>query len=243
MKLQFKKVHLYFYVFVVALFYFLMWPAFYYFSRKPDRYKTMNSIRRVWAFISSLLVGFVYRFSYETPIDWGKTYIVCPNHTSNLDISAMCLLVKSNCSFLGKEELTRGLVTSLFFKSVDIPVNRDSNISSYRAFKKAAERLQHGTTMIIFPEGGIAADYPPKLQSFKNGPFRLAIEQKVPVIPVTIPNSWQMLWDDGLKYGTKPGICDVIVHKPIPTDNLTVDDADSLRDNVCNIIRRGLEKV
>ena len=203
----------------------------------------MSSLRRVWAFITSLGAGFIYRFKYEEPIDWKKTYVVCPNHTSNLDISAMCILVSSSCSFIGKEELTRGLVTSLFFKSLDIPVNRESNISSYRAFKKAAERLQNGITMVIFPEAGIADDYPPKLQSFKNGPFRLAIEQKIPIIPITITNTWQMLWDDGTKYGSKPGICNVFVHKPIETENMVIADASTLRDNVHDIIKRKFEKV
>src|ERR1700733_7445668 len=100
MKMILKKVHVYLYVASVALIYFLFWPLFYYCSGKPSRYKTMNALRRVWGIISSALVGFIYRFDYEQPIDWNKTYIVCPNHTSNLDISAMCVLVKSNCSFM-----------------------------------------------------------------------------------------------------------------------------------------------
>src|SRR3978361_385709 len=124
MKLLLKRANTYFYVFSVALFYFICWPLFYYFSRKPGRYKSMNKLRRAWAFTSSLFAGFRYRFTYEEPIDWSKTYIVCPNHTSNLDISAMSILVKNNCSFIGKDELTKGLVTRLFFKTVDIPVNR-----------------------------------------------------------------------------------------------------------------------
>jgi 1-acyl-sn-glycerol-3-phosphate acyltransferase len=241
MKLLLKKAHVYFYVFAVAFFYFLCWPVFYYLSRKPKRYKTMSALRRVWGFTTSLLAGFIYRFEYEVPIDWQKTYIVCPNHTSNLDISAMCILVNSYCSFIGKQELTEGLVTRLFFKSVDIPVNRDSNISSYRAFKKAAERLENGVTMIIFPEGGIAEDYPPKLQPFKNGPFKLAIELKIPIIPVSSSNTWKKLWDDGTKYGTKPGICDFFVHKPIETAHLAIADANALRDEVYSVIRERLE--
>ena len=241
MKMLLKKVHVYLYVISVALTYFLFWPLFYYFSRNPSRYRRMNGLRRIWAIISSALVGFSYRFEYEQPIDWNKTYIVCPNHTSNLDISAMCVLVNGNCSFMGKEELTAGLVTGLFFRSVDIPVNRESKMSSFRAFKKAAERLQHGTTLIIFPEGGIANDYPPALQQFKNGPFKLAIEFKVPIIPVSSANTWKMLWDDGTKYGTKPGICNYYVHKPIETAHLTPLDADALRDEVYNIINNKIK--
>jgi 1-acyl-sn-glycerol-3-phosphate acyltransferase len=242
MKTLLKKVHVYLYVVSVALLYFLFWPVFYYCSRKPERYRTMNGARRVWGFISSGLVGFFYRFEYETPIDWSKTYIVCPNHTSNLDISAMCVLVNNNCSFLGKEELKDALVTGLFFRSVDIPVNRDSKMSSYRAFKMAAERLGQGITLIIFPEGKIGDNYPPTLHEFKNGPFKLAIDLKVPIIPVSSSNAWKRLWDDGTKYGTKPGICNYYIHKPIETGHLTPADADDLRDQVYAMLRDKLEK-
>lgn len=243
MKLIIKKVHVYIYVLSVALSYFLFWPLFYYFSRKSSRYRNMNRFRRIWAIFSSALAGFFYRFDYEQPIDWSKTYIVCPNHTSNLDISAMCVLVNSNCSFMGKEELKDGLVTGLFFRSVDIPVNRDSKMSSFRAFKKAAEKLQEGITLIIFPEGKISDDYPPTLHEFKNGPFKLAIDHKIPIIPVSSSNTWKKFWDDGTKYGTRPGICKFHVHKPIETAHLTEDDVDKLKDEIYDIIYKRISRV
>jgi 1-acyl-sn-glycerol-3-phosphate acyltransferase len=242
MKLILKKAHGYIYVISVAFFYFLFYPLLYYFSRKPGHYKHMNKLRRAWAFLSPAFAGIFYQFTYEAPLDRTKTYIICPNHTSNLDISAMCLLVKSDCSFMGKEELTEDIVTRLFFRTVDIPVNRDSKMSSFRAFKKAIEKLENGITVIIFPEGGIANDYPPRLQEFKNGPFRLAIEAKVPIVPVTSLNTWKILWDNGAKYGSKPGICNIFVHRPIETAHLTIDDADNLRDEVYRIIQRKFEK-
>jgi 1-acyl-sn-glycerol-3-phosphate acyltransferase len=190
----------------------------------------MNRIRRLWAYISSGLVGFFYHFGYEEPIDWSKTYIICPNHTSNLDIAAMCIMVKSDYSFIGKEALKDGLVTGLFFQTVDIPVNRESKMSSYRAFKMAGERLQNGTSVIIFPEGKIGGEYPPMLHEFKNGPFKLAIDLKIPIIPVSSSNTWKMLWDDGTKYGTRPGICNL-------------NDADALRDEVYDIISKKIAGV
>ncbi|MGN6398017.1 MAG: lysophospholipid acyltransferase family protein [Mucilaginibacter sp.] len=242
MKLILKKAHVYLYVFSVALCYFALWPAFWYFSRKPSGYRKLNALRRAWGFISSGAVGFIYKFDHEEPIDWSRPYIVCPNHTSNLDITAMCVLVNANCSFMGKEELKDGLVTGLFFRTVDIPVNRDSKLSSYRAFKKASERLKEGVTLIIFPEGKISDDYPPTLHEFKNGPFRLAIEHKIPVIPVSSANTWKHLWDDGTKYGTRPGVCKFRVHKPIETANLAVGDADLLKDKVYEIISSELNR-
>jgi 1-acyl-sn-glycerol-3-phosphate acyltransferase len=202
----------------------------------------MNKIRRLWGFLSSACVGIFYRFTYEVPLDRKNPHIICPNHTSNLDITAVSLLVKNDCCFMGKEELTEGLVTSLFFRTVDIPVNRESRMSSFRAFKKAMEKLQGGITMIIFPEGKIPDDYPPQLHAFKNGPFRLAIEAGVPIVPVTSLNTWKLLWDTGTKHGSRPGICNVFIHKPIETKHLTVEDADNLRDEVYRIMKEKFEE-
>jgi 1-acyl-sn-glycerol-3-phosphate acyltransferase len=242
MKMILKKAHLGFYVFGVAVFYFIFWPFFYYCSLKSERFKRLNSLRRRWVITSSVFAGIFYRFEFEQPVDWSKTYIVCPNHTSNLDINAMCTLVNTNCSFMGKQELEDGVVTRLFFRTVDIPVNRDSKMSSFRAFKKAAEKLQSGVTLIIFPEGGIADDYPPRLQEFKNGPFRLAIELKIPILPVTSINTWQIFWDNGKKHGSRPGVCKYWVHKPIDTAHLTLNDADALRDKVYSVMKQQLEQ-
>ena len=139
---------------------------------------------------------------------------------------------------MGKDELLESFVTRLFFQTVDIPVNRESKMSSFRAFKKAAERLTTGTTMIIFPEGKIPDDYPPQLHEFKNGPFRLAIELKIPIIPVTLSDTWKVLWDTGTEKGSKPGICNKFVHQPVETAHLIIDDADALRDKVHNIINQ-----
>ena len=198
-------------------------------------------MRRIWGFTSSVVAGIAYSIRYEHKIDWGRTYIVCPNHTSNLDITAVSLAIKNNICFMGKDELLDGIVTRLFFKTVDIPVNRDSKMSSFRAFKAASDRLQQGVTMIIFPEGTIPDIYPPQLIAFKNGPFRLAIEHNIPILPVTSLNTWQIMWDDGSKFGSKPGVCNIFVHKPVETAHLKPDDADALREQVYGIIKQKLD--
>lgn len=236
-----KKVHVHFYRYSVAFFFYLFWPFIYFNSRKPQRYRTLNFFRRVVAFYSSSVAGIFYKIEQEQPIDWSRIYVICPNHTSNLDIMSISLAVKNNFCFMGKDELLENPVTGIFFRTIDIPVNRESKMSSFRAFKKAAERLQSGISMVIFPEGTIPDDYPPTLYPFKNGPFRLAIELKLPVIPVTSANTWQKLWDTGLKYGSRPGICDIFVHKPIETADMSIDDADKLRDTVYNIISERLK--
>jgi 1-acyl-sn-glycerol-3-phosphate acyltransferase len=223
----------------MAFFFFLLYPPLYYYSRKPERYDGMVRLRRIWAFLSTVFGGIVFKFEFEEPIDWQKTYIICPHHTSNLDTAMISLLMKTDkFCFMGKEELKDGLVTGIYFRTVDLPVDRNNKISAFRAFKKAANKLNDGISMIMFPEGGIADDFPPAVQEFKNGPFRLAIEQQVPIIPVTSLTTWKILWDDGLKYGSRPGVCRVFVHKPIETTGSSVAHADALRDEVRQIIEK-----
>lgn len=238
-----KKLHCYLLMFNMGFFYLLLYPPLYYFSLHPSRYSGMVMLRRWWAFLSAFFAGIIFRFEFEEPLDPQQAYVVCPWHTSNLDTIMASLLIKSNhFSIMGKEELKKGLITGIFFRTVDIPVDRNSKMSSFRAFRKAAERLKSGASMVMFPEGGIADDYPPGLQEFKNGPFRLAIEQKAPILPVTSPDTWRVMWDDGLKYGSRPGICHIHVHQPIQTAHLTPDDADMLRDTVYRLMAERLKK-
>lgn len=197
-------------------------------------------MRWLFSFVSSVVSGIFYRFSVERQIDWSQNYIICANHTSNLDITAIILMAKRNVVFIGKDELLDNFITGIYFKTIDIPLKRDSNMSAYRAFKKAEENIKEGKSVVIFPEGMISEQYPPVLQPFKNGPFKLAIDRQVPILPVTICNNWKLMWDDGRKYGSKPGICDIYIHAPISTTGMVNDDSESLKEQVHHLIETRL---
>jgi len=237
-----KKCHRYFYLACVIIFFIVLFPLLYFYSRKVSRFKTLNHIRRFYAFISSFVAGFIYRYEIEEQIDWSKSYIVCANHTSNLDISAITCAVKTNFAFIGKDVLLDNPLLALFFKTIDIPLNRDSKISAFKAFKKGEEYIKRGMSLVIFPEGKIGDEYPPILHNFKNGPFRLAIEQQIPIIPVSSKGIWEKMWDDGTKYGSKPGISHICIHKPVQTKGLTLADADLLKEQIYTIINTELLK-
>jgi len=219
----------------------LFYPLYYFASRNPKRYGMLNKLRVLHSRICSFMAGIRFRYHYETTIDTNQHYIFCANHTSNLDIMILCILAHGKFHFMGKEELINNPVLRLFFNTIDVPVNRTSKISAFRAFKKVGENLEKGMSLLIFPEGGIHNDhYPPKLMEFKNGPFRLAIEKKVPIMPISIINAWDLIWDDGSKYGSRPGVCDIYVHKPIFTDNLELKADEALKAQVFDQIQSKL---
>lgn len=230
-----RKIHLCIYVCWVAFFFILLYPLLWVVSHNPQRnFSLILKIRRILSVSSAFFGGFSFKFKFEEQVDWSRTYIICANHTSILDISVIAILCKNDYCFMGKEELLNNPITRRFFKSVDISVNRNSKISSYRAFKLAQQRLKEHKNIVIFPEGGIEDLYPPKLQEFKNGPFRLAIENKVPIMPVVIHDLWRLLWDEG-RNGSRPGKCVIEILKPIETNNLHTSDVDSLREQVHNL--------
>ena len=237
MVLLFRKLHSYLHLASVLFFFVLCYPVLWFFARNPARY--FNQIawcRRMIGLWSSAAVGIFFRFRYETPIDWSKPHIICANHTSTLDIATMVLLCPKGFSFMGKAELLNNPVTRMFFKTIDIPLKRDSKISGFRAFQQALQRLKEGKSVVIFPEGFISEEFPPRLHPFKNGPFKLAIEAQVPIVPVVIRNAWKIYWDEATRFGSRPGVIHAAVLAPIETKQLTLDAADGLRDEVHNRI-------
>ncbi|MFD1628527.1 lysophospholipid acyltransferase family protein [Pseudopedobacter beijingensis] len=190
--------------------------------------------------MASLFSGIIYKVHYKTILNWDKTYIFCANHSSNLDIFALSATLKGNYFFMGKHELLDSIFTRRYFQTIDIPVDRESKIGAYRALKKAEQRLQDGLSLVIFPEGAIEDHYPPRLMPFKNGTFKLAIENKVAIVPVSLRNNWELLWDDGKKYGSKPGISHIYVHEPIETIGLTLKDEENLKNKVFEIVHSKL---
>jgi 1-acyl-sn-glycerol-3-phosphate acyltransferase len=215
-----KHLHRYFYLAVVIFLFILVWPFLYFLGKNSSKnFSSLVRIRRMIALLSSSVAGISYKVKNDQPIDWSRNYIICANHASNLDITALMKVCKTDFSFMGKDELLLNPVTGFFFRTIDIPVNRTSKISAFKAFKRAEKYLNEGKSIAIFPEGGIADEYPPKLQTFKNGVFKLAMDLNIPILPIIIEDAWRLHWDDGVKYGSRPGKINIRVLKPIETSD------------------------
>lgn len=224
MKLFLRKAHRVYYLSMAFLCFLFCLPILLVLARKPERYYTQLVFFRKWiSVVSAAAAGIRFEFQFEVPIDWSRPYVLCPNHTSMLDISVLTHLCPQPFSFLGKIELLRNPVTAIFFRSIDVPVDRSNRKSSFRAFQRGSDILKQGRSLVVFPEGKIDDEYPPLLHPFKSGPFRLAKDNQVMLLPIVIHNAWELLWDDGGKYGSKPGTVYVSVLKPIAADNVMTE--------------------
>ncbi len=182
-----------------------------------------------------------YSVERQSVLDNKQAYVFCPNHTSYLDIFLIYMILPVYFHTMGKAELLKVPFFRHFFKEMNIPVNRKSKMDSHRAFNRAASDIDKGISIALFPEGTIYNNGP-LLGRFKNGPFKLAIEKQIPIVPITFLNNWQLLPDSYENNAGHPGIARVIIHKPIPTEGMTEDDLEKLKSTVYDIIRKPLQE-
>lgn len=220
----------------------LLFPLFFIFLNKRTLYPKAFSLMRFWArwivTIPGVHVG-VKREIATTHLP--PVAIYCANHNSYLDIVISYIAIPRYFVFMGKAEIRKAPLFNIFFRDMNILVERQSRIGSHRAFVKAAEEIDRGNSMFLFAEGTISSKG--KLLPFKNGAFRLAIEKQVPIVPVTYLNNWRLLQNGGfLKSHGRPGRARVIVHKPVPTAGMTEKDLVTLREQVHAIIENALKE-
>jgi len=206
---------------------------------RPDRYQRAFRLKRAWAFFLQAALGIPLRIDRVQAMPEAP-YLICCNHSSYLDIIQMYNVVPRYFLFMGKYELLRWPLFNMFFQGMNIAVNRGSHVEAAKAFRKAAQALDRGTSVAIFPEGTIPA-CTPRMKPFKDGAFRLAIEKQVPILPVTFVDHWRLFGEPLELHGrARPGLSRAVVHAPIPTTGLTMDDLVDLRARVYRVIEAPL---
>jgi len=236
-----KVLWAYWYFFIFTLIFLIFYPVFAIFLSREKWFRYANRLRVVWARLLFFLTGIISRIHYEHELDQNQPYIFCANHFSYLDIPVSALAVKRNWRFMAKIELADIPILNIFFKNLDIAVHRENIRESFKAIKEAGDSLDKGFNIVVYPEGTISP-HPPKLVRFKNGPFRMAIEKQIPIVPLTMIDNWRLLYVDGWKMHGHPGVARVFVHAPIETAGMTMDDLNLLKEKVFHILESDLKK-
>jgi 1-acyl-sn-glycerol-3-phosphate acyltransferase len=170
-------------------------------------------------------------------LDPRRTYVFMSNHVSNIDPPIMLPLVPRRTSVMAKKELfDYPLLGKTMRIGSLVPVDRGNREAGIAAVRAAATVLRQGINMTIYVEGHRSFDG--KLLPFKKGPFYLAIECGVPVVPVTIAGSHYVM--PKRRFAIKPGTVTVIFHPPIePSD---FGSRECLMQKVRRAIDSGLPK-
>jgi 1-acyl-sn-glycerol-3-phosphate acyltransferase len=168
-------------------------------------------------------------------IDPARTYIYMSNHVSNLDPPILLPLIPRRTSVMAKKELFSYPVLGKAMKLGSlVPVDRGNRDAGIAAVREASAVLQQGISMSIFVEGKRSFDG--KLLPFKKGPFYLAVENNVPVVPVTITGTHYVM--PKRRFSLKPGTVKIIFHDPIEPKDF--GSRDQLMMKVREVINNGL---
>jgi 1-acyl-sn-glycerol-3-phosphate acyltransferase len=140
--------------------------------------------RFAWSPSSLWVAGTLVEEAPRPPLPDGPL-IFASNHESALDIWVLLSRVPRSVRFIAKQELFRIPVFGAYMRlGGHIPVDRGNHARAIEALRRAGAAVRAGTSLIVFPEGTRSRDG--SVQPFKKGPFVVAMEAGVPVVPVAI---------------------------------------------------------
>ncbi|MAO07996.1 MAG: 1-acyl-sn-glycerol-3-phosphate acyltransferase [Alteromonas sp.] len=205
---------------------------------KERWYPFFFRLARIWARIILYGMGFVPIVKREVTFHKKESYMFVANHTSMTDIMLMLFVSKNPFVFVGKKELAKIPLFGFFYKRTCILVDRDNPKSRRAVFESAQQKLQQGLSVCIFPEGGVPEESK-VLDEFKDGAFRLAIEHRIPIAPMTFHDNKKRFSYTFFSGG--PGKMRVKIHSLIPTKILEMEDRRMLKLQTREVILEELK--
>lgn len=158
-----------------------------------------------------------------------QNYLFISNHQSQVDIIALCASLPIKFRWMAKKELFKIPFLGWHMRRMRyVPIERESVSSSMTGLVLASKALKEGDSLVIFPEGSRSKDG--KLKPFKNGAFYLAIDAGVPLVPVTINGTADIMKKGSLEIN--PGEVRIVASDIIKVDNFTQSDRDKLKELV-----------
>jgi 1-acyl-sn-glycerol-3-phosphate acyltransferase len=177
-----------------------------------------------------------FRVSGTMITDPRRPYVVVANHESFVDILLISHL-PWEMKWLSKAAFFKyPLVGWMMRMAGDIKLIRGRKESIVAAMDSCKDRLSKRVSVMIFPEGTRTRDG--KLQEFKDGAFRLAIETGCPVLPLAVHGAYTALISGDWRFGVSDA--EVRVLPVIETTGLTIDDVATLREQARSAIELAL---
>lgn len=161
----------------------------------------------------------------------GESCIFVANHSSIYDVPILFTSLPRQLRIMAKAAL--GYVPFIgwhLHRSGHVLVNRRNPGAGI--FKRMQRMARSGASLVVFPEGSRTLDG--AVHRFKGGIFLLAIENGLPIVPVSVAGS-RVVMPKG-RFMVCPATVDVTVHEAIPTKGLTRDDARALAERARGIV-------
>ena len=191
---------------------------------------------RAWAKALVAIAGVRVKVHNPERAGDGNPHIFLANHVSWYDIPALGSFLP-RAKFVAKAELFKIPVLGGAMRAVGmVPIERQNRKAAFGAYDEASKRIREGDSVIVFPEGSRGYDYP--LRAFKKGPFVLAIDAGVPIVPVLLHGTREVIRKGSMLL--HPRRVDVHLLEPVSVEGYGYDDRDVLAEKVRSCIAEAL---
>ena len=192
---------------------------------------------RWWAKIQLLVSGVRVKVRGLEHIGKETSYIYMSNHQGSYDIFTLLSCLPVQFRWIAKKELFTIPILGWAMRAANyISIDRSGKRKALESIERAASKIKEGVSVVIFPEGTRSRDG--AIQPLKRGGFTLAIKSGVPIIPITINGSRDVMPRDSMR--VRPGEIRVTIDRSIETAPLSLRDRNVLMEKIRGTLERNI---
>jgi 1-acyl-sn-glycerol-3-phosphate acyltransferase len=205
----------------------------------PRGENAAHKVAHLWGKTMLALSGVSVKVIGAENIPGDTPLIFMANHQSNFDILTVLAHIPMQFRWISKKEVFHTpLMGPAMRKAGYISIDRENRTKAIRSLDDAAEKIKNGKSVMTFPEGTRSPDG--EIKPLKKGLFHLAMRSKVPIIPISIIGSRDIMPKKSLRI--TPGRITMIIDKPINTSEYDMKDRDKLMKKVYFVIKDNFDK-
>ena len=200
---------------------------------------SVHRIARFWGNACLFVSGVRIRVLGIDHIPWDRPVIFTSNHQGNYDIFALLARIPTQFRWIAKKEVFAiPLLGPAMRKAGYICIDRQNRGKAIKSMDEAAGKIREGKSVMTFPEGTRSPDG--TIAPFKKGSFYLAIQSGVPVVPITILGSREVM--KKRKMNILPGPITIVIDKPIDVKEYTLENRADLIERTHRVVTENYRK-
>lgn len=194
-----------------------------------------HAVARLWARVLLRLALSPVTVVHPERFGGVKTAVFASNHLSYYDTPVLFAKLPFQFRILAKASLWKLPFIGWYLgRSGQVSIDQSSARAGVASLGRGVKTLESGLPLVIFPEGGRTEDG--QLKSMLAGAAWMAIKAQVPLVPLTLIGTYELLPIH--VYALRPRPLKLVVGEPIPTTGLTTRDAERLTQQLHDVIYR-----
>lgn len=189
-----------------------------------SRREAVNLAVTTWGEFGSALAGISLRIKGEHHLWQHRPAVFLFNHQSAVDVLLIAKLLRRDFTAIAKHEIALNPLVGPVFRVADtVFIDRRNPEKAVEALRPVVDTLRSGLSVAIAPEGTRSSG--DRLGAFKKGPFHVAMQAQVPVVPIVIHNASDVLPKGA--FFVRPGTVHIEVLPPVATENWSAGNVDA----------------